>query len=172
MEKCLGGSPAAMHRAMQGRKVIQAVFFVLFFSIGAASLSSSVLFDDLIQYYQNKQFLRAAQKSLDRLKSLNADYDVLLERLEEDPNLVVERLGPATLGTKTVDANTVYPRARSRQLAAARKALMEESNGESTEAAMPEWLRRCSKPRNRILLFISGVVLVLTSFVCFRPQIS
>ena len=154
---------------MQGRKVIQAVFFVLFFSIGAASLSSSVLFDDLIQYYQNKQFLRAAQKSLDRLKSLNADYDVLLERLEEDPNLVVERLGPATLGTKTVDANTVYPRARSRQLAAARKALMEESNGESTEAAMPQWLKRCSEPRNRILLFFSGVVLVLISFVCFRP---
>ena len=157
---------------MQGRKVIQAVFFVLFFSIGAASLSSSVLFDDLIQYYQNKQFLRAAQKSLDRLKSLNTDYDVLLERLEEDPNLVVDRLAPATLGTKSEDANTVYPRARSRQLAAARKALMEESNGESTEAAMPQWLKRCSEPRNRILLFISGVVLVLISFVCFRPQIS
>ena len=154
---------------MQGRKVIQAVFFVLFFSIGAASLSSSVLFDDLIQYYQNKQFLRAAQKSLDRLKSLHADYDVLLERLEEDPNLVVERLAPATLGTEHEDANTVYPRARSRQLAAARKALMEESNGESIEAAMPQWLKRCSEPRNRILLFISGVVLVLISFVCFRP---
>ncbi len=157
---------------MQGRKVIQAVFFVLFFSIGAASLSSSVLFDDLIQYYQNKQFLRAAQKSLDRLKSLNTDYDVLLERLEEDPNLVVDRLAPATLGTKSEDANTVYPRARSRQLAAARKALMKESNGESTETAMPQWLKRCSEPRNRILLFISGVVLVLISFVCFRPQIS
>lgn len=154
---------------MQGRKVIQAVFFVLFFSIGAASLSSSVLFDDLILYYQNKQFLRAAQKSLDRLKSLNADYDVLLERLEDDPNLVVDRLAPATLGTKTVDANTVYPRARSRQLAAARKALMEESNGQSAEVAMPQWLKRCSEPRNRILLFVSGVVLVLISFVCFRP---
>src|SRR4030042_6807294 len=113
---------------MQGRKVIQVVLFVLFFSIGATSLSSSILCDDLIQYYQNKQFLRAAQESLDRLKSLNADYDVLLERLEEDPNMGVEGLAPATPGTKAVDANTVYPRARSLQLAAARKALMEESN--------------------------------------------
>lgn len=154
---------------MQGRKVIQAVFFFLFFSIGAASLSSSILCDDLIQYYQNKQLLRTAQESLDRLESLNTDYDVLLERLEEDPNLVVDRLAPATLGTETEDSNTVYPRATSRQLAAARKALMEESNRESTEAAMPQWLRRCSEPRNRILLFISGVVLVLISFVCFRP---
>ena len=154
---------------MQGRKVIQAVFFVLFFSIGAASLSSSILFDDLIQYYQNKQLLRAAQESLDRLESLNTDYDVLLERLEEDPNLVIDRLAPATLGTKHDDPNTVYPRATSRQLAAARKALIEKSNQESAEAAMPEWLKRCSEPRNRILLFISGVVLVLISFVCFRP---
>ena len=154
---------------MQGRKVIQAVFFFLFFSIGAASLSSSVLCDDLIQYYQNKQLLRTAQESLERLESLNTDYDVLLERLEEDPNLVIERLAPATLGTEPNDPNTVYPRATSRQLAAARKALMEESNDQSAEAAMPQWLKRCSEPRNRILLFVSGVVLVLISFVSFRP---
>jgi len=154
---------------MQGRKVIQAVLFFLFFSIGAASLSSSILCDDLIQYYQNKQLLRTAQESLERLESLNTDYDVLLERLEEDPNLVIDRLAPATFGTESEDPNTVYPRARSRQLAAARKALMEESNGQSAEAAMPQWLRRCSEPRNRMLLFISGVVLVLISFVSFRP---
>jgi len=155
---------------MQGRKVIQAVLFFLFFSIGAASLSSSILCDDLIQYYQNKQLLRTAQESLERLESLNTDYDVLLERLEEDPNLVIDRLAPATFGTESEDPNTVYPRARSRQLAAARKALMEESNGQSAEAAMPQWLRRCSEPRNRMLLFISGVVLVLISFVSFRPS--
>jgi hypothetical protein len=157
---------------MQGRKFIQAVLFFLFFGIGAASLSSSILCDDLIQYYQNKQLLRAAQESLDKLESLNADYDVLLERLKEDPNLIVERLAPVTLGTESEDPNTVYPRATSQQLAAARKALMEESNGRPARADMPHWLRRCSEPRNRILLFISGVVLVLVSFVCFRPSIS
>ena len=112
------------------------------------------------------------QQSLKRLESLNSDYDVLLERLKEDPNLVVERLAPATLGTGAADPNTVYPRAQSRQLAAARKALMEESNEKLVETAMPQWLIRCSEPRNRILLFISGVVLVLISFVCFRPQSS
>ena len=148
------------------------ILFILFFSIGAASLSSSVLCDDLIQYYHNKQLLGEANKSLDRLKSLNADYDALLKRLEEDPNMVIDRLAPATLGTKTEDPNTVYPRARSRQLAAARKALMEESNEKPAEAAMPQWLKRCSEPRNRMLLFISGVALVLISFVCFRPSIS
>jgi hypothetical protein len=154
---------------MQGRKFIQVVLFFLFFSIGSASLSSSILCDDLIQYYQNKHLLRAAQESLDKLESLNTDYDALLERLKEDPNLIVERLAPATFGSEREDPNTVYPRARSRQLAAARKALMEESNGQPAKADMPQWLRRCSEPRNRILLFVSGVVLVLISFVCFRP---
>ena len=154
---------------MQGRKFIQAVVFFLFFSIGAASLSSSVLCDDLIQYYQYKQLLGEAQESLERLESLNTDYDILLERLNEDPNLVVDRLAPATFGTESEDPNTVYPRATSWQLAAARKALMEETNREPAEVAMPHWLRRCSEPRNRILLFVSGVVLVLISFVCFRP---
>lgn len=157
---------------MQGRKVIQAVFFFLFFSIGVASLGSSVLCDDLVQYYQNKQFLRTAQESLNRLESLNTDYDVLLERLKEDPNLVIDRLAPATFGTESEDPNTVYPRATSWQLATARKALMEESNREPDETVMPQWLRRSSEPRNRFLLFISGVVLILISFVCFRPQIS
>ena len=157
---------------MQGRAVIQTVLFFLFFSIGAASLSSSILCDDLIRYYKNKQFLRSAQDSLSRLESLNTDYDVLLNRLEEDPNLIVERLAPVTFGTESEDPNTVYPRATSQQLAAARKALMEESNRKPVEVAMPQWLRRCSELQNRILLFSSGVVLVLVSFVCFRPQSS
>lgn len=154
---------------MQGRKIFQTVLFFLFFGIGAASLSSSILCDDLIQYYQNKHLLKTADESLERLKSLNGDYDVLLKRLKEDPNLIVERLAPATFGTKSDDPNTVYPRARSQQLAAARKALMDESKGRPAEATMPQWLKRSSEPRNRILMFVSGVVLVLISFVCFRP---
>jgi len=172
MERWNSGLTAAIPKVMQGRAVIQAILFFLFFSIGAASLSSSILCDDLIQYYRNKQLLKTSQDSLKRLESLNTDYDVLLKRLKEDPNLIIERLAPATLGTGTEDPNTVYPRATSKQLAAARKALMEESNRKPAEAEMPLWLSRCRKPRNRILLFASGVVLVLISFVCFRPQSS
>jgi hypothetical protein len=135
-------------------------------------LSSSILCDDLIRYYQNKQLLRTSRQSLERLESLNTDYDALLKQLEEDPNMIVERLAPVTFGTEADDPNTVYPRVTSRQLAAARKALIEESNQEPTGAAMPQWLSRCSELKNRILLFVSGVVLVLISFVCFRPSVS
>jgi len=154
---------------MRTRNVIRAVLFVLFFGIGAASLASAILCDDLVQYYQNKDLLRRAQQSLSRLKSLNADYDMLLKRLEENPNLF-KRLAPATLGPdpKHRDANTVYPRVTAEQLAAARRALMKDPN-ESAAGAMPTWLSRAREPSRRIMLFVCGVVLILTSFVCFRP---
>ncbi len=142
--------------------------FVIFFSIGAASLSISILCDDLVQYYRNRQLLRVTQLSVDRLKSLNTDYDILLEQLEKDPNLV-KRLAPATLGTKPEDANAVYPRATPEQLVAARKALMEDQKDQSDAAMLPEWLTRCSEPRRRMILFVAGSVLVLISFSCFTP---
>lgn len=153
---------------MQGRNVIRTILFVIFFSIGAASLSISILCDDLVQYYRNRQLLRVTQLSVDRLKSLNTDYDILLEQLEKDPNLV-KRLAPATLGTKPEDANAVYPRATPEQLVAARKALMEDQKDQSDAAMLPEWLTRCSEPRRRMILFVAGSVLVLISFSCFTP---
>jgi len=153
---------------MQKRDVSLCVFFVLFFSVGATALSSSILCDDLVQYYRNKELLEEARESLDRLESLNADYDALLQRLEEDPNLI-RRLAPVTLGPRHEDANAIYPRATAEQLAAARKALMEKSSSGSTVSATPEWLSRCSEPRRRTALLVCGVALILTSFVCFRP---
>jgi hypothetical protein len=157
---------------MQGRSVIRAVLFVLFFSIGAGSLSVSILCDDLVQYYRNTELSRATQESLNRLKSLNTDYDILLEKLGEDPNHI-KRLGPATLGPKYQDPNTIYPRATAEQLAAARRALIEDPNrptaGRAPGAPMPEWLSRCSEPRRRIMLFFAGAALILTSFICFGP---
>jgi hypothetical protein len=153
---------------MQGQNVIRTILFVIFFSIGAASLGISILCDDLVQYYRNRQLLRVTQQSVNRLKSLNTDYDVLLEQLEKDPNLI-KRLAPATLGTEPEDANAIYPRATPEQLAAARMALTEDSNDQSAGPMLPEWLTRCSEPRRRMTLFVAGSVLILISFTCFAP---
>ena len=153
---------------MQRRNVIRTILFVIFFSIGAASLGISILCDDLVQYYRNRQFLRVTRQSVNRLKSLNTDYDILLEQLEKDPNLV-KRLAPATLGTEPEDANAVYPRATPEQLAAAREALMEDPKDQSAGPMLPEWLTRCSEPRRRMTLFVAGSVLILISFACFTP---
>lgn len=153
---------------LQKHSVIQAFLFVIFFSIGAASLGVSILCDDLVQYYRNRQLLRVTQQSVNRLKSLNTDYDVLLEQLEKDPNLI-KRLAPATLGTEPEDANAVYPRATAEQLAAAHKALTEDPNNQSPGPMLPEWLTRCSEPHRRMTLFVAGSVLILISFTCFTP---
>ena len=153
---------------MQGRNVIRMILFVIFFSIGAASLGVSILCDDLVQYYRNRQLLKVTQRSLNRLESLNADYDVLLEQLEKDPNLV-KRLAPATLGTEPEDANAIYPRATPGQLTVAHEALTKNKNDQSAGPLLPEWLTRCSEPRRRIALFVAGSVLILISFTCFAP---
>jgi len=153
---------------MQRRNFIRMILFVVFFSIGAASLGISILCDDIVQLYRNKRLLNVTQQSLNRLESLNTDYDVLLEQLEKDPNLV-KRLAPATLGTKPEDANAVYPKASPEQLAAARKALAQDPNEQSEGPMLPNWLTRCSEPRRRITLFIAGSFLVLISFTCFAP---
>ena len=162
---------------MQGQKIIRAVLFVLFFGVGAVSLSSSILCEDLAQYYQNKHLLNQSKESLKQLKSLNTEYDVILEKWKQDPNLVVQRVARATLGPNALpepqDPNTAYPRASAQLIAAARKILNEDKNRSATEQSelvMPRWLVRCRRQRNRMILFACGVVLILTSFVCFRPE--
>jgi len=150
------------------QNVIRTILFALFLSGGAVSLGGSILCDDLVRYYRNRQLLKAAEESLDRLKSLNVDYDVLLEQLEKDPNLF-KRIASATLGTGPEYANAVYPRATAEQLAAARRVLTKGPNQQPVEPVMPGWLTRCSEPRRRIVLFFSGGALILISFICFGP---
>jgi len=157
---------------MQGRNVIRAILFVLFFSIGAGSLSVSILCDDLVRYYRDTELLAAAEESLERLESLNADYDAVIEMLQSDPNdpNSVKHLARVTLGPEHRDPNTVYPRATPDQLAAARRVLAahsKDSTSAEAESSMPEWLRRSSEPRRKLALFVCGVVLILTSLVCF-----
>jgi hypothetical protein len=153
---------------MQGRNFIRVILFVIFFSIGAATMGISILCDDLVQYYTNKQLLKVTQQSLDRLGSLNTDYDVLLRQLEEDPNLV-KRLAPATLGAKPEDANAVYPKATKEQVEAVRNVLKQNTNDQSSAPMLPEWLTRCREPNRRTTLFIAGSVLILISLTCFNP---
>ena len=161
--------------AMQGRNAILAILFVLFFSIGAGSLSVSVLCDDLIEHYRNAELLRRAEESMDRLKSLDADYGEAIKRLQLDPNdpNSVKHLAGVTLGPEHHEPNTAYPRATAKLLEAIEGVLTDESSrpasGQS-DSPLPWWLRRCSEPRRKMTLFFCGVVLILTSLVCFGPK--
>lgn len=151
---------------MKKQKVIRAILFVVFFSIGATALTGAILCDDLHAYYQNKLLLKTSQVAADKLESLNTDYDILLEQLQQDPNLA-ERIAPATLGTESESADTINPSAKAEQLAAARKALTKSPNQQLSVSEIPEWLTRCSEPRRRIALFLAGAFLIIISFVWF-----
>ena len=153
---------------MQKQNIIQVLLFVVFFSIGAAALSGSILCGDLLRYYRNRQHLRSAEESLEHLTMLNTDYDALLGELQADPN-VLKRIAPATLGTEPAEPNTVYPRATEEQLTAARRALAKDSKRQFPETEVVDWLARCSGPPQRIILFLAGAFLILISFVCFGP---
>lgn len=151
---------------MQRHGILRFLVFVIFFSSGAAALGGAVLCDDFISYCRNKHLVKQAESSIDRLESLNAEYDALLEQLNSNPDLF-KRIAPVTLGTRPEDPNTIYPKARVRELAIARKALTNQADDGSVEASIPDWLQRCSDPAKRIILFISGASLVLISMVCF-----
>jgi hypothetical protein len=152
---------------MYRQEIIRTFFFVLFFSVGTASLGISVLSVDLVQDYQNRQYMTSSKQSLEEIRELNYEYDALLAQLENDPNLVT-RLAPATLGTEQSEPNTVYPKISANTLAAARKAIT-KSDDQPNEPVLPAWLERSIEPQKRKALFYSGIALVLISFVCFRP---
>src|SRR4030043_94076 len=122
---------------MQRQNILRTFLFVVFFGIGTAALTAATLYDDLLRYYRDKQLLRSAEESLNKLESLNADYDALLKQLEENPDLL-ERLAPATLGTEANEPNTVYPKVTAEQLDATRKVLAADLEQQSSGAEMPD----------------------------------
>jgi cell division protein FtsL len=153
---------------MLKQNIIRTLLFVIFLSVGAAALGASILVDDLLQYYHNRQLLEAAQKNLQRLEALNNDYDALLQRLKTDAG-VVKNIAPAVVGSEPADANAIYPRATAEQLAAARQVLSEDLDRQDTQPTIPEWLKRCNHPVRRTVLFLAGACLILISFVSFSP---
>ncbi len=154
---------------MQRHGVLHFLLFAAFFSVGAAALGAAVLCDDFVQYCRNKSRIRDAELAVQRLEALNADYDALLGEIEKDPDLL-KRVARVTLGTQPAEPNTAYPKARAQELTVARKALEHEEAEESSEPQIPIWLRRCSEPPKRILLFVSGASLILISLVCFTAK--
>lgn len=153
---------------MLKQNIIRTFLFVAFFSIGAAALGVSILVDDLLQYYHNRQRLETAKRNLQRLELLNSDYDALLQQIQADANFV-KRIAPATVGSEPAEANTIYPKATAEQLAAAQKVLSEDFARQRTQPTLPKWLRRCSQPWRRTILFLAGAFLILISFVSSSP---
>ena len=154
---------------MKSESILRLFCFILFFTIGLGGLGVSILCDDLLLYYQNKQVLADSEKTLEKLKGLNEDYDVLLGQIKNDSNFV-DRIATITLGTKAKsDPNTAYPQVKAELLDSARKAISEEK-GSSDTNKLPAWLERCSDSKRRTALFLAAMFLILVSFMFFGSR--
>jgi len=151
---------------MQGQNILRTLIFVVFLSIGGAAMSGAILLDVILQKYNQKKQLTAEKVNLQKLKSLNDDYDAVINWLEEDPNRI-ERLVAPTFSSNRNDVNTAYPRPSPEQLNAARKALTEDMEGNNQPSSLPEWINRCNEPDRRLALFLAGAALVLIAFIFF-----
>ncbi|MDH7599038.1 MAG: hypothetical protein QHH07_05310 [Sedimentisphaerales bacterium] len=138
--------------------------FCVFFAIGSTAMCLALLTGDLVRYYNRKHRLTYEQQMVDWLDRLNADYQMVLQGLQEDPNLLV-RLAPAVIGLWPKEPNTAYPQARPEELMAARQAIITGEPAPAGPAQLPGWLDRCSRPLCRYLLLGAGAGLVLVSFV-------
>jgi hypothetical protein len=154
-----------MHR----EGVFHAFVFVVFFGMGAVALGGSVLCEDLIRYCRDRVQVSESQRSIDRLISLNKEYDTLLDQLDKDPQLI-RRIETPTLGKEPNEPDTAYPKARAEELRVARQALLDQVAQDQPAPDVPDWLVRCAEPRRRIALFVAGASLIIISMVCFTPE--
>jgi hypothetical protein len=142
--------------------------FCIFFAVGLSAMGVSIICNDLISYYSYKGLLTASQANIDKLKSLNDDYDALLEQLHQDPNLF-RRIARVTFGTEPENNETISPKARPEELSAARASLSKKIAQQSAESRLPNWLLRIKQPHRRVALFLAGAVLIIISFIFFGP---
>ena len=156
---------------MREEGFVRALLFIILFSFGAAGLGLAVLADKLADYYHNRARLQMQKDRIEQLKQLNADYDEVIEQLENDPN-VFERLGPAILGQKPNEPNTVYPQAPQRQVETTKQMLKKHIRGEPEKPVLPEWLKRVTEPKRRTALLLAGGFLILISFMLFARRSS
>jgi hypothetical protein len=146
--------------------LVRYVLFCLFFAIGAGTVGLSILADEVRDYYESKSLLAKTLADNEKIQSLTADYESQIQQIQNDPNTIL-RLKLVTLGEEPTAKDTVYPKASEEQLAAAGRALLEDSQSPKTGSDIPEWVQRCSEPDLRQSLFFAGAGLVLIAFICF-----
>ena len=153
--------------AMKRYAFLRTILFMLFFIVGAGSLTAVLLYPDLVQHYAKKRHYKSLQAFNVHLEKLNDEYDILTHQLQTDPNLI-ERLRIAILGEEPDTTDTAYPKPTAEQLAVAKQVLEKQTQNQPPQADLPKWVTRCQNPALRTTLFIAGVALVLISFTCFH----
>jgi hypothetical protein len=152
-------------------KFSRAVFFSLFSAIGIFSISLAVLGPEWKNLYKIQAATEQAEKNNDKIEQILQDHDVLLNRINKDPN-ILKRLAPVTLGEKAQEVNMPPVEITAETLAQAKAAIEQSSGDENSKGSyeIPAWLQRATLKTSRTVLFAAGAGLVLVSFVCFSAR--
>ncbi|MEJ5260330.1 MAG: hypothetical protein WHS88_09090 [Anaerohalosphaeraceae bacterium] len=149
--------------------IIRFLFFCVFFTIGAGTVTFSILLEpELSTYFRNRQALAQLEEENRRLAELTEKYQMQIDLIHQEPNLL-RRLELVTFGmayrSGSGDAATVPTFDRNLQETA--KAVLEEIDSKPEQAPLPAWFERCIQPRIRLSLFLAGCGLVLVTFLFF-----
>jgi|GEM_PF-1399063 len=156
---------------MSGKTILNAVFFVIFFTVGIAAVALSILALEIGTMYRDEVILQRLEASNKRLQALDQQYAYQLEEIKRNP-AVLARLRVLNLGEEPQDPETAYPPARSSELIqAARNILTQKEVKDKDEPPLiPFWLLRACRPRSRVALFLAGTALIVISMTFFgRP---
>jgi len=151
----------------KGSAILRYLLFCTFFSAGAGAIALSLLIDpEISNYYHSRLQLRQVEEGNARMEKLIAEYDAQIRQIERDPNLL-SKLQTFTFGHEPDLEGVVLPMASEEELAAAKAALLAELEEQEDEELIPQWVRRCSQPNNRRVLFVAGCGLVMINFIFF-----
>ena len=145
------------------------VFFCLFVGAGLAALTVSILANELLELYQYRVELQKNEEVNRRLQKLSAEYQAIIEQIENDPNILA-RLAGVGLGTEPDSIDTAYPQVPEHTRLTAEKILLEQRQSGTDEPAPPPWLLRCNEPLARTIMFLCSAGLIIVSFICFGTK--
>ena len=154
---------------MRKADVWRTVFFCLFVGAGLAALTVSILANELLELYQYRVELQKNEELNQRLQKLSAEYQAIIEQIEEDPNILA-RLAGVGLGAEPDSFDTAYPKVPEHTRLTAERILLEQRRAASDEPSPPAWLLRCNKPLARTIMFLCSAGLIIVSFICFGTK--
>lgn len=151
---------------------MRALLFSLFFAVGLAAVVAAMLADEIEGRYLLSGELEQVRRTNEELRLAADDYDAVISRLENDPNLV-RRLARVTLGMGDgeVDEQTAYPKGGALHRRIAEQIVERRLDSGPHLPDAPGWVRRINEPWRRGALFAAGAGLIIVSFVCFRRRV-
>ncbi len=152
-------------------KFIRFIFFCVFFSIGLAAITISILVEELHNYYRNYTTVYQIKMSNEKIEKIIPDIEKQLHVAKTDPNRI-SRLRHLIFGEKLKKDNTVFPNTNDKRLTKIAEILIKLQQTEKHNVPkIPQWVERVSNYRIRLALFFAGTGLILLDFIFFGKSL-